>query len=111
MRAADPLVVSVTFASVPPTRWMLITFSLGEVMRYSPAGMRTSSTVKANGILTVAAVFWAYAGTKLMRTSATAARVIVVVRFISCLRGAVAPYNDSDFAPEAENAQCTQGGL
>jgi len=73
------------------TRWMLITFSLGEVMRYSPAGIRTSSTVKAKGTVTVAEVFnWAYAGTKLIRTSA-AARVMVAVRFISCLLGAVAP--------------------
>src|SRR6516164_7078768 len=98
------IVVSI---SEPPTRWMLTTFSLGAEMRYSPAGMWTSSTVNANGMLTVAEVFWLYAGTKPIRTNATAARILQTVRFISSLRGAVAPLNDSDSAPTSKNAQCT----
>jgi len=68
-------------------------------MMDSPAGMQTSSTVKPSGILTVAEVFWAYAGTRAIRTSD---RVITVMRtefFISILTGAVAP-NAATLRPE-----------
>ena len=46
--------MTVVSTSGPPTLWIEITFSLGVVMRYSPAGIRTSSTVKPKGIFTLA---------------------------------------------------------
>src|SRR5215469_11878060 len=77
--------------SGPPTCCTVIVRSLGDEIRYSPAGIPMSATVKANGMLTVAEVFWATAGAKATSTRASVNRVARVVFLISNLTGAMAP--------------------
>src|SRR6516162_8554429 len=77
--------------SGPPTCCTVIARSLGDEIRYSPAGIPMSATVKANGMLTVAEVFWATAGAKATSTRASVNRVARVVFLISILTGAMAP--------------------
>src|SRR5664279_684171 len=93
---------------------MLITFSLGAVMRYSPAGIRTSSTVKPKGDV--------HPGRGLLRGSGNHCQqkngrqccdhvscAFHIVLFSPWSRGSV--LERAHFAREAKNAQCTADDL